>query len=92
MARRTITLSPKIEKGIRDVQANAMKELNREITFTEVANTFLAIGLSHHTPKPEKLGEIKDLLGSEDLATAGLMDKLMDESLSQLADQSKSSK
>ena len=62
MKRRSITLLPAIENAVRDFQADLLKFLQRDVTFTESLNIYVLGGLM------TKSGEAVKELGKDALA------------------------
>jgi len=87
MARRSVTLTPNLEKLIRTFQARTIEASNQDVSFTETLNAVLAFGIASADftkMTKEQLELAKSLLEGADLAAEGTMDKLYDNVVARL--------
>ena len=82
MNRRSISLYPALETLIRDFQAELLRFLDRDVSFTEALNlVILGAIMAEGTEKVKKLGKdsLNELLNSVGVHREAIVDDLFDE-------------
>ena len=78
MPRRTITLSPALDKAIRENQAKFMLQTNRDISFTESVNVLIAASIAVKPDGSPDLQRYQELLEGTDFDSEALFDQIQE--------------